>query len=167
MSDTFSDFLAAPSAATFLTLREQLVALPDYEFASDRLEELADLVDAGQFAEVADKLSELMPEWLLSPRAHLFAARAAEALGDTDRAQFERDFAQACLRGLQQSGDGSRTSPHRVMHISDEYDLLLAQGKELASQRQVTAEDGVFDVITCQDGTELWFDITAGAVPAT
>jgi len=165
MPDAFTGFLAAPSVTSFLRLRDEVLAQPEFEFASDRLEEVLELVEAGQFAAVADKVAELMPDWLLSPRLHLIAARAAEQLGDADRAQFEHDVARACLQGLRDSGVGSRASPYQVTHISDEYDLLTMLGKEFASQRQTSGTDGTFDVITCQDDSEVWFDITAGAVP--
>ncbi len=166
MSDAFSGFLEAPTSASFLRLRNEIVAQPDYDFAADRLGELTALIDAGAFSAVPDKLTELMPGWLLSPRVHALAAYAAEKAGDPDRAQFERDFGLACLRALRDSGDGSRARPYPVTHVADEYDLLEALGKDVASQRQVSGDDGVFDLIVCKDGAELWFDVTVGATPA-
>ena len=99
--------------------------------------------------------------------AALQAALAAEQAGDAERGAFERDFAQACLRGILASGDGSRASPYRVTHVADEYDVLEAKGKDFAEQRQISGDDGVFDLITCGDGTQLWFDVTAGARAAS
>ncbi|MBT9457366.1 MAG: hypothetical protein IV097_12170 [Burkholderiaceae bacterium] len=165
MADAFSDFLATPSGETFLRLREDVLASPAYDFQSDELESLSELVEAGQFDAAADQFSALMPAWLLSPRAHLLAGRAAAQSGDADRAQLERDFAQACLRGLRQSGDGSAARPYRVSHVADEYDLLESLGRSFASQRQVSASEGVFDLITCTDGSELWFEIPIASAP--
>jgi hypothetical protein len=166
MSDAFSDFLDAPTPASFLRLRAEIVAQPEYDFAADRLGELTALIETGAFGAVPDKLTELMPGWLLSPRVHAIAAYAAEQTGEPDRAQFERDFGLACLRGIRDSGDGSRARPYPVTHVADEYDLLDALGKEVASQRQVSGEDGVFDLLVCTDGSEVWFDVTVGARPA-
>ena len=61
-----------------------------------------------------------------------------------------------------QSGGGTQARPYLVTHIADEYDLLAVLGKEAASQRQVNSEGGAFDVITCSDASELWFDVTPG-----
>jgi hypothetical protein len=166
MPDAFADFLDSPSGPGFLRLREAMLATPGHDFASDALTGLSDLVDQGAYEAVPDKLAELMPDWLLSPRAHLLAAHAAQQDADADRAQFEQDFSQACLAGLLQSGDGSRSRPYRVTHVADEYDLLEALDKTSASQRRVGGEDGLFDLILCTDGSQLWFDIGAAATTA-
>src|SRR5262245_47220246 len=111
MPDLFSDFLANPSAQTFLPLRSAIIATPEYDFYSDDLSQLADLIDRQDYAAVPAKLSALMPNWLLSPQAHQLASFAAEQLGDKDMAQREAYLAKACLQGLLQSGDGTQERP--------------------------------------------------------
>ena len=166
MPDEFADFPADPSGEKFLRLRDLVVAAPDYDFYSTGLDELADLVEEGIHDAVPDKLSELMPGWLLSPRAHLLAEHAARQTGNAEAADRERYVARACLNGLFASGDGTRAQPYRVTHVADEYDLLDALGKEAKSQRQIAGDDGVFDRIACGDGSEVWFDISLGLKPA-
>jgi hypothetical protein len=159
MPDELSDFLAKPSGETFLRLREVVIGSPDYEFHSDGADQVQGLFAAEDYEAVPDMLSELMPNWLLSPRVHRLVGLAAEQVGDTDLAQRETYMARACIRGLLESGDGSRERPFQVTHVADEYDLLEIQGKEMKQQRLVTDTAGSFDVIACTDGTELWFDI--------
>jgi hypothetical protein len=162
MADEFSDFLADPTGATFLRLRERLLDSPGYDFHSGALDELEELINGGQYDAVPDKISELMPGWLLSPRVHQLAGHAAQETGDPARAAREGYLAKACLRGLLQSGDGSRARPYRVTHVADEYDVLDYLAKEVAEQRVVEGDGGAFDVIGCADGSQLWFDISAG-----
>lgn len=160
MPDAFTEFLAAPSGESFLRLRAEVMAHDEYEFGSDELAELEALVAVEAHDAVPDKLASMMPAWLLSPRAHLLSAFSAQHRGDTDRAAAERAFAQACVLGLRASGDGSAARPFRVTHVDDEYDLLDILGRRVISHRQHAREDGVFDRLRCDDGSELWFDIT-------
>jgi hypothetical protein len=105
---------------------------------------------------------ELMPNWLLSPRVHFLLSTAADKLGDADMARREQYLAKVCLRGLLASGNGSEELPYLITHLPDEYDVLDALGKEMTGQRLVRSGPGACDVIACADGTEVWFDITAG-----
>jgi hypothetical protein len=163
MPDLFSDFLANPSATTFLPLREAVIAAPEYDFYSDTLQELEDLVGAGNHAAATGMLPELMPNWLLSPRVHQLVGQAAAQLGDKDMAQREVYLAKACLQGLMQSGDGSEGRPYRVTHIDDEYEILNHLGKEVAEQGQVSTATGLLDHFVCTDDSELWFDVSSSA----
>lgn len=167
MADPFADFLDNPSGDTFLELRALVIAQPEYDFHSASLAELEDLVATGQFEAVPEKLPELMPNWLLSPRLHRLVSQAAEQRGDTETAQRELALAQACLKGLLESGDGSPMRPYRITQVADEYDLLESLGKELATQRIVPdAAFGPLDVLVCSDGRELCFDIGPGLTQA-
>jgi hypothetical protein len=160
MADAFADFLDQPNEQNFLRLRDMVIASPEYNFYAEDLDELASLIENGDYDEARGRLPELMPNWLLSPRAHQLIGLAAAQAGDQDTAQRENIMAQACFVGLTQSGNGSQLRPFRVTHIADEYDLLEALGKETRSQRLVTTGNGSFDVFTCADGSELWFDIS-------
>lgn len=164
MPDALAEFLSAPSGNSFLRLRAEVMAQPDFDIGADDLDELEALVAAGDYHAVPDKMASMMPSWLLSPRAHLLCAHAARHQDDSDRFERERALAQACLIGLTDSGDGSSGSPFRVTHVDDEYDLLEFLGRRLVSHRLQTRDDGVFDLIKCDDGSELWFDVT-GVLP--
>jgi hypothetical protein len=158
MADAFADFLDQPNEQNFLRLRDIVIASPEYDFYAEDVEDLTALIAHGEYDEARARLPELMPNWLLSPRTHQLLALAAEQAGDKDTAQSENLMARACYVGLTQSGNGSQLRPFRVSHIADEYDLLEALGKDPRSQRLVSS--GSFDVFSCADGSELWFDIS-------
>jgi hypothetical protein len=162
MADPLSDFLERPSGESFVRLRAAVLAEPSYDFHADDDAELNQLVEEGEDEVVVGRLPQLMPNWLLSPRVHQMLGDAAQRSGDAETAQREHYFARAALRGLLESGDGSRERPYLVTHIADEYDLLSALGKEAESQSQAGGPSGVCDVIACRDGSELWFDVTPG-----
>lgn len=161
MPDPFIAFLEKPAGETFSALRDAVIAAPEYDFYSNDLTELEALAARGDLDLVVERLPSAMPNWLLSPRAHQLFSRAAEQTGDADLAQRENYLMKACLRGLAESGDGTAQRPYLVTHVSDEYDLLAALNKEVAQQRQVSNERGLFDVILCTDGSELWFDVSS------
>ena len=160
MPDPLMAFLENPTGETFAQLRGVVVDAPDYDFYANDLDEMEHLVAEGQFDVAAGRLTLTMPNWLLSPRMHRLVGRAARESGDAELANRESYLVKACLRGLAQSGDGTAGRPYLVTHVSDEYDLLEALNKEPAQQRQATNEQGVFDVIDCTDGAELWFDVS-------
>jgi hypothetical protein len=160
MADAFSDFLEDPTEVTFGRIREIVMSDPGYDFHADDVAALDEQSVAGDHAEVLAAVPGMMPGWLLSPRTHLLAAYSAEQTGDAEAARWENYVARACLRGLLRSGDGSRERPYLVTHVADEYDLLDQLGKEPGEVRQVVTENGALDVITCSDGSELWFDAT-------
>ena len=162
MPDEFSEFLADPSGENFLRLRQVVLDTPGYDFYSDDVSELEELVNNGQYDEVPGKLPELMPGWLLSPRVHQLVGVSARKTGDAERVAAQEYLAKACLGGLLQSGDGSRARPYRVTHVADEYDVLDYLGQGTTDQRVVTGDDGAYDVFTRADGSEVWFDASPG-----
>jgi hypothetical protein len=160
MPDLFSDFMATPSGDTFVPLRAAVTDAPEYDFHANDVEELDQLVNDEDYEEVSARMGALMPNWLLSPRVHRLLAYAAGQLGDTETAQREGYLARACLRGLLQSGDGTPERPYLVTHVADEYDVLDYLKKDPVEQRQVVGPGGAFDVLLCEDDSELWFDIS-------
>ena len=162
MADEISDFLTAPNGENFLRLRALIEDSPGYDVVSDGAERLATLVAAEEYGQAADLAADLMPNWLLSARVHHLAALAAEKLGDEETAARERYLSRACIRGLLLAGEGTRERPYPVLHVSDEYDLLDALSKQPSSQRIDNQGDGPCDVVTCADGSEVWFDVAAG-----
>jgi hypothetical protein len=167
MPDLFSTFLENPSGENFGRMREMVIAQPDYAFYSEDLDELEELNVNGEFGTILDKVSQLMPNWLLSPRAHQLIGSAAQESGDEETAKRERYMMNACLRGILESGDGSRGRPYPVTHTRDEYDVVAALGKEVKEQRVVHDEQGPRDVLVCSDDTELYFDISPSVGDST
>ncbi len=162
MADPLIAFLERPSGELFAQLRDALVLEPAYDFHADDEADLTECIERGDDAGAAAMRRQLMPNWLLSPRVHQLLGDAAQRSGDLETAQREHYFAQANLRGLLHSGDGSQARPFLVTHIADEYDVLQSLGKEFKSQRPVNTESGSFDIVTCGDGTDVWFDVTPG-----
>jgi hypothetical protein len=119
-----------------------------------------ELLDQGRYGDARTRLSESMPNLLLSPRAHLVLALIAEKTGDEKGSQMERYIASSCAEGILATGDGSKGSPYVVLRTSDEHDVVQYLGKEFTRQALINEEARHYDVITCADGSELWFDIT-------
>ena len=142
-----------------------LAASPPAAAATD-LAELERLLGAGEARQVLDRLDALPPSKVLSPRVHQLAAEAAEAAGDVAGGEVERFLFVLCLQGLLATGDGSAAEPYLVCHATDEYDLLEALELEPAGQALVEDNGRLCDVLTCSNGREVWFDVTAVMRPA-
>jgi hypothetical protein len=80
-------------------------------------------------------------------------------LGDAAEAELCRFQFQTCLDGLLGTGEGTVTSPYQVLHISDQYDVMHALGLRGQNQHAVQRKRRCLDVISCEDGTEVWFDV--------
>ena len=160
MADLFSDFLNRPDGATYLPLRRVIMASAEYDPQSTALLDFAELVETGGRDEVRAATPALMATHLLSPKAHFLMAASARASGDEAGAGREVSMAQACLHGIAGTGEGTAAAPYRCIHVSDEYDLADAQGLRVASARQETRDGRFHDVLSCGDGTEIWFDVT-------
>jgi hypothetical protein len=161
MKEQFVDFMESPSRDTYLAVRGTLLASPDYKPYSDELNGIDGLLEIGSFAAVQETIARSMPNLLLSPRAHLFLSLAAEKSNDENAAGMERFIAAACVEGILATGDGSRDRPYLVCRSTDEYDVLQYLGKEFRGQALVHDGDRHFDLMECEGGTEIWFDITA------
>ena len=160
MRDLFAAFLDDPTRERFLAVRQALVADPAYDPYSTDLDDAENLFTEKQYAAAHRRLSDAMPNLLLSPRAHLIASLAARELDDTKAHEFENFVCFRCLDGLLATGDGGEDQPFLVLRTSDIYDVLLHQQKELAQQSLVQKGGRSYDHMTCTDGTELWFDVT-------
>jgi hypothetical protein len=156
----FEAFLKAPGRETFLRAQETLTACPAYSPYSSDLEDVSELLQQKEFAKARAKLAAGMPNLLLSPRAHRFAAVAAWESGDAAAAKKEVELVSKCIQGLLATGDGSTARPFVVSRVSDEYDLSRHLGKRVSGQGLRRQDGKSFDVLQCSDKTELWFDIT-------
>jgi hypothetical protein len=58
------------------------------------------------------------------------------------------------------TGDGGPDHPYLATYSTDEHDLLRALGLRARGQELVRHGSGRFDVISCEDGSEIWFDVT-------
>jgi hypothetical protein len=85
----------------------------------------------------------------------------AKRSNDEKAARMDGYIGVACCKGIVATGDGTKRRPYLVTRISDEYDVVRYLGKQPARQALTGIGDRHFDVITCTDGSEIWFDITA------
>lgn len=160
MQDEFEAFLIEPTRSAYERARDALLADPAFRADPGELAEVGELCAAGDFVCARRRIESLLYDWALSPRVHFLAAWAATELGDLQDAELERFTARACLAGLLATGDGSFACPYLVTYPSDEHDLLTVLKQEARSQQLIACDSGRFDVLTCADGSELWFDVT-------
>lgn len=168
MQSALQRFVAQPSRENYLLARAALLAASTRTLDAAQLDALALLADAGDIPGLAAALDALPPIAALVPRVHYYAALAAEARQDADDLELERMLLVICLRALLMTGDGSPELPYVVSAVSDEYDLLDSLELCPGSQTLVHRGDGTLDVIQCEDGSEIWFDVSALiAIPAS
>ncbi|MFN0017794.1 MAG: hypothetical protein ACKVP0_06010 [Pirellulaceae bacterium] len=161
MQSALRAFVAQPSRENYLAARAQLLAASSRTLTAAELDSLTLLADAGDLKGLTEALAQLPPIAALVPRVHYYAALAAEALGEEQDLELERMLLVICLRAILMTGDGSEESPYVVSAASDELDLLDELDLVAASKSLVHRGDNAFDVVRCEDGTEIWFDASA------
>ncbi len=151
------EFLTDPTKETFLKCRELVINNPEYDPYSEDIEKIQDLLNEEKFEEVIQYVNVNI---LLSPRAHICKYFAYKELGDEKGRSIEMTIAQLIFECLEKTGDGTKDSPYIITRISDERDLIRHHlNKQDISQSLVKDEDRVMDVLTLDDGTQLYFDI--------
>jgi hypothetical protein len=158
MERQLTAFVERPSRQTYLAVREAVLRAAPLPLATTDLVDLEHLLEAGSPQQALDRLDALPASKVLSPRVHLLAAEAAEAVGDAENGEVERFLFVLCLQGLLATGDGSSADPYLVCHATDEYDILEALDLEPAGQSLVEEGGRLCDVLTCTNGREVWFD---------
>ncbi len=158
----FREYMMEPTPAHYDELRHAFAATPGYDPYSSDIDQVEESLDTGGFNEALDKLMAAMKNRLLSPRAHMLASFIHHKLGDEEKAEMEAQMSGLFLAAILESGDGTRENPYLVMSTSDVYDVLRHLKKELAGQALVHDDDNgrAYDHMTCNDGTDYWFDIT-------
>jgi hypothetical protein len=160
MQRQLSAFVDQPSRKTYLAVRDAVLRAAPLPLNTADLTDLERMLEEGEARQVLDRLDALPPSKVLSPRVHLLAAEAAEAVGDVAGGEVERFLFVLCLQGLLATGKGTRTDPYLVCHTTDEYDILEALELQPAGQSLVEDRGRLCDVLTCANGREVWFDLT-------
>lgn len=153
-------FLVEPSAERFLSLRDAVSESPGYLPYSSDLTKGHELLTEGRFEEAKSYLLSLAPGWILNPGMHRLLSVACYQLGQVQIAMLEHEMAMAMLNGILSTGDGSEARPYLVLHVADEYDVLNHLEKRSQGQALVQKGERYCDLRTCDDGSEIWFDVT-------
>jgi hypothetical protein len=160
MRDHYQAFLERPTAANYRRVRAAILSLPEFDASPLALHELDRLFRRKRLDAARQRVEELLPTWLLSPRFHFLAARLAERLGDEADLELERFVATTCLEGLLLTGDGSRRFPYLITYHSDVHDVLQFQRRRVAQQALHEHRGRRYDVVQCGGGESCWFDST-------
>ena len=156
----FAGFVKQPSKQSYLGVLAALASSEAYQPYANDLADIEELIERKQFKEAQARLDKARPGLLLSPRLHSLAARTATGLGDAGTMAAELSMGNECLKAILGTGDGSRERPYVVSMVEDEYDLLRHLKKRVRSQGLMIGDEKHYDRIQCQDGGEVWFDIT-------
>ena len=153
-------YLTEPTPERFLDLRAAVAGSPGYAPYSTNPRVAWPLFEEGRFEEAKDLLEGALPGWILNPGIHQMLSFAWHKLGQEETAQYELTVAMALLDAILSTGDGSKDQPYLVLYPADEYDLLAFLEKRSTGQALEKLGDKRYDCQTCQDGTEIWFDVT-------
>ncbi len=164
MTTTYGDLVAAhlaePTPESLEALRAAVRAAPGFDPELRVRERAEELLAAGQYDDAVQAVEATMPGSIFSPAAHAILATAFGRTGRSADASRHARLARAALDSILSTGDGSRGRPWSVLRISDEYDVVDSLGTRPSSQSLVRDEARTIDLITCQDGRELHFDVT-------
>ncbi len=157
MYEKVFEFLTDPTKETFLKCRELVINDPEYDPYSEDLENMQDLLNKGKFEEV---ILYKNVNILLSPRAHIYKYFAYKELGDEKGRNIEMTIAQFIFECLVKTGEGTQDAPYMITRISDERDIVRQHlNKKDVSQNLIRDGDKIMDVLTMDDGIQLYFDI--------
>ena len=154
------EFVQDPSSGNFLALRSALIGSEHYDPYSDEMDQIDLLIENEKWSDAQEALGLAMPNLMLSPRAHLAMSFVAKKMGNEMAEKLEGFLASAFCQGIIETGDGTKESPYLVTRTSDEYDVLAFLQLEFAGQSLLESEGRAFDLVKCNDGTEIWFDIS-------
>lgn len=160
LDDRFQAFLAEPTPANYLKLRRLVLDDKAYRASSSGFVDVQLLIDHGRLIDARARLRAMNPARLLSPRVHQLAAEVAHSLNDRDDERKELLIYERCVEGILCTGDGSRACPYLITHAGDEYDLIDHLDRRIANQSLLREESRSLEHVECQDGTDLWFDLT-------
>jgi len=157
LEELYEQFLQQPSGDRFLTLsqlilteRRNLRAIQDWRRIQSSFRK-------GDFEWLIQESWEFIPAWLLAPRFHQILADAAEKTRDSEMEELEQFQLQQCLEGLMDTGEGSQPHPYHVVSTSDIHDIMAALDKTPVAQHCVQGHESLCDLVSCDDGSELWF----------
>lgn len=158
----YERFLIRPTREGFLDVRQRLINSPAWPPSAEDVARIIGFT-AGHEAVggIHAWIERVWPTWVICPRVHYLSAVAAGEAGDGVAQEQSRFEMRTCLQGLLATGDGSLANPIVVTYLTDVEDVLAALGKRRRAQHLVWRAEECHDLISCDDGSELWFDATA------
>lgn len=157
MTDTFFDFIMNTTNENFTSSQNEVFSHPNYNPYSDDLDILEDFLDKNELSKAIEFNNINI---ILSPRAHLYKNYALNKMNQEKEAKSELILAQKIMEGISLTGNGTIKMPYIVTRISDQKDMLRYFQEEFKSQNLVNNENKIFDLIQCNSGKEIYFDIT-------
>jgi hypothetical protein len=156
----FHEFIETPTGELYVEALGELARSPRYRPYDDSTEQIHKLIKSKEFEAAQGVCREAMATLLLSPEAHVIAAFLARKLHDKEREEMERFLIGACIRGILDTGDGTKEHPYVVSVVQDEYSVLSVLKKDISSQYLIEDEDRFLDMIETTDEERIFFDIT-------
>ncbi|WP_196887442.1 DUF4919 domain-containing protein [Aureivirga sp. CE67] len=155
--NNFHKFLLEPTNENFLIVQEEVFNHPNYDPYSDDLNKMEKLLKEKKYDQVVKNINTNI---LLSPKAHFYLAFAFKKLGDENAENAETYIFQTIVESIKKTGDGTKENPYRVTRISDERDLIQYLKDDFSRQTLIEEENNVYDLISCDSGKQIYFDVT-------
>lgn len=157
MKLNLKSFIENPTEENFLKLQLEVTSSEEYNPYSFEIYELESLLDDEKFEEVVQYENI---NTILSPSFHFLKNYALEQLNRFEEAEIEYEIATSLLLGIESTGNGTKEAPFIITRISDENDILMSLAENKSSQNLIEIDNTYFDVIKCESGKEIYFDIT-------
>ncbi len=161
MQNELERFVARPTGRNYLRVRSHLLRSANGRRESRELTNLEALFAQRHYAAVREAMEAMLPTWSLSPRFYWLGSVAALELQDQEGAEVDRYLHQTCLQGLLATGSGSHELPYWITYASDAEELLHRLGLQREKAALVRSPHGLSQVLSCQNGRELWCTLAA------
>lgn len=164
MEREFTRFVEEPSQRNYFAACAAALRLSPRLVAATELLEIERLLLTHDFSAAVERLEALPPSAAFSPRVHQLAAQLALATHDAENIELERFLFVVCLKALLATGSGTEDSPYRVLHVTDQQDVLVSLGIEARKHTLVAHGALALEVVDDEAGNQIWFNVT-GLLP--
>lgn len=152
----YLEFIENPTGELYVAAVDELARSTGYHPYGNPVERILELVADEDFEAAREAMATLR----LSPDGHMLAAFVARELADQKLFEAEQRLSAACIKGILDTGDGTKDRPYVVSVVSDENISLRVLEKEMTSQQLDRDGDRFLDVIETTDEEQLYFDIS-------
>jgi hypothetical protein len=157
-----SEAICEPTDANYRRVHQLLCTSPFYSPSTEAVDRMLLHIKNQNTREVINTFEESKNSLLLHPHANLYYSFALSQAGKAEISAVFMTAAKGICKGIQATGNGSRTRPYLVTHEScgksfAEYHL----GKKPISQVVKTVDGRSLCSVTCEDGSIVHFDVSA------